>query len=143
MKAIDAENMAVEPTTSQTDIIEPSFGNIDGAVIVKFAPVDSESDGEKEVEKEVGGLVGGTAEGGTKFESEGVFEGRLQSPSRKFVDFSHAQRNEASLKVAKKTKKRAQVIIHACIHVHVIIIQVHADLYNNILYLMLRWSQTD
>ena len=106
MKAIDAENTAVEPTASQTDITEPSFGTTDGAVVIKFTPGDSESDGEKEEE----GIVGGAAEGGTKFESEGGFGGRLlQSPSRKFVDFSHAQRNEASLKVAKKTKKRAQV----------------------------------
>lgn len=106
MKAIDAENTAVEPTASQTDILEPSFGNIDGAVVIKFTPGDSESDGEKEKE----GIVGGTAEGGTKFESEGGLRGKLlQSPSRKFVDFSHAQRSEASLKVVKKTKKRAQV----------------------------------
>ena len=92
MQAIDAENMAVE-TTSQTDIIEPSFENVDGTVIVTFAPQE-ESDGEREEE----GNMGGTAEGETKFEN-----------SRKFVDFSHAQRNEASLKVAKKTRKRAQV----------------------------------
>ena len=74
-------------------------------MVIKFAPGDSESDGEKDE-----GIVGGTAEGGTKFESEGGLRGKLlQSPSRKFVDFSHAQRSEASLKVAKKTKKRAQV----------------------------------
>ena len=106
MQAIDAENTAME-TTSQTDIIEPSFDNIDGTVIVKFAPKE-ESD--EENEKEEGGVMGGTAEGGMKFESEGGL-GKLQSPSRKFVDFSHAQRNEASLKVAKKTRKRAQVLV--------------------------------
>ena len=98
MQAIDAENMAVE-TTSQTNIIEPSFENVDGTVIVKFAP--KESDGEE------GDTV--SEKGGTKVESEGGFGGKLQSPSRKFVDFSHAQRNEVSLKVAKKTRKRAQV----------------------------------
>ena len=118
MKAIEAENTTMEPTASQTDIVEPSFGNIDGAVVIKFAPGDSESDGEKEGE----GIVGGAAEGGTKFESEEGFGGKLlQSPGRKFVDFSHAQRSEASLKVAKKTKKRAQVeyIVHAHVHVQV------------------------
>ena len=118
MEAIDAENMAVESTNSQTDVIEPSFENADGAVIIKFTPKDSESDGESEKEK-----GGGTAEGGTKFESEGGFGRMLQSPSRKFVDFSHTQRNEASLKVAKKAKKRAQVYTRdsTCTHKSIII----------------------
>ena len=113
MQAIDAENTAVESTNSPTDIIEPSFENVDGTVIVKFAPKDS-SDGEEEEEKE--GVVGATAEpGGTKFVGEEGFgfRGKLQSPNRKFVDFSHAQRSEeASLKVAKKTRKRAQVHVY-------------------------------
>ena len=113
MQAIDAENMAVE-TTSQTDIIEPSFENVDGTVIVTFAPRE-ESDGEREEE----GNMGGTAEGETKFENEGGF-GKLQSLSRKFVDFSHAQRNEASLKVAKKTRKRAQVQCIAYMYMHAV-----------------------
>ena len=107
MQAIDAENTAVESTNSPIDIIEPSFENVDGTVIVKFAPKDS-SDGEEE-EEEKEGVVGVTAEpGGTKFVGEEGFGFR-----RKFVDFSHAQRSEeASLKVAKKTRKRAQVHVY-------------------------------
>ena len=102
MHAIDAENMAVE-TSSQSSSIEPSFENVDGTVIVKFVP-PQESDRE-----------GGSTEGGTETGTKGGFE-KLQSPSRKFVDFSHAQKNEASLRVAKKTRKRAQV---RCVYVPV------------------------
>lgn len=80
-------------SSSQSNIIEPSFDNVDGTVIVKFTPKDSDGEGEGVQEE---------AEIERKHES-------LKSPSRKFVDFSHAQRNEASLKVAKKTRKRAQV----------------------------------
>lgn len=95
MEAVDAENMAVE-TTSETNIVEPSFENVDGTVIVKFAP--KESEGEEE-----------DSEGGNKIQDRGEPGKLLQSPSRKFVDFSSVQKNEAALKVAKKTRKRAQV----------------------------------
>ena len=96
MQAIDAENMAVE-TSSQSNIVEPSFDNVEGTVVVKFTPKESDSE------------EGSTHDsGGTKVMRKGGIES-LKSPSRKFVDFSYAQKNEASLKVAKKTRKRAQV----------------------------------
>ena len=103
MQAIDDENMAVEED-SHTDIAESAFKNVDGTVVVKFSP--KESDGEEDE-------GGGSTEGGTKFESEREFK-KLKCPSRKFVDFSHAHKDEASLKAAKKTRKRAQVSRNAC-----------------------------
>ena len=94
MEAIDAENMGVK-SSSDTNIIEPSFENVEGTVIVKFTPNEGDQEvGHSQVEQEV--------------KNGGGFS-KLQSPSRKFVDFSHAQRNETSLKISKKARKRAQV----------------------------------
>ena len=96
MEAIDAENMGVK-SSSDTNVIEPSFDNVEGTVIVNFTPNEGDQElGQSQVEQEV--------------KSEGGFS-KLQSPSRKFVDFSRAQRNETSLKISKKARKRAQVCI--------------------------------
>ena len=101
MEAIDAENMGVK-SSSQTDVLEPSFENVEGTVIVKFTPNDNK--------QEMGYSEKGHEEVKRDWESS-----KLQSHSRKFVDFSHAQKNEASIKIAKKARKRAQVSMITCI----------------------------
>ena len=101
MEAIDAENMGVK-SSSQTDVLEPSFENVEGTVIVKFTPNDNK--------QEMGYSEKGHEEVRRDRESS-----KLQSHSRKFVDFSHAQKNEASIKIAKKARKRAQVSMITCI----------------------------
>ena len=113
MEAIDAENMDIK-SSSQTDVLEPSFENVEGTVIVKFTPNDNE--------QEIGYSEGGHEEVKRDWESS-----KLQSHSRKFVDFSHAQENEASIKIAKKARKRAQVSLVMWIYIHVAYCEASSD----------------
>ena len=80
MQAMDAENQMIEDSTSNVQLVPKS-----------------ELPGDRSHDQELHG---------DRFRSG---RGLQASPSRKFVDFSSAQRREVSEKVSKKTRKRGQV----------------------------------